>query len=728
MKSTLKIGGMTCASCARSVETVLAHLEGVEKANVNYANHSAQVEYDADAVKEKQFREAIESIGFEYIAEEIPASVLREKRVKTARNRFLISVILTLPVFVIGMFFMNLPYGEWISMVLTLPVLLIPGRHFFTTAWKRAKHFQANMDTLIALGTSVAFLYSAFNTIFPQWLLSRGLEPHVFFESAAVIITLILLGKWLEERAKAGTGAAVEQLAGLKSVTANRIADGKTEEVPIESVRVSDILLVKPGEKIPLDGKVTEGDSYVDESMITGEPVAVQKMSGEMVIGGTVNQKGSLKIEVTRTGEDTLISQIIRLVKEAQGSKAPVQKLADKISGVFVPVVIGIAIATFSAWLIFGGENAFPMAMTAAVSVLIIACPCALGLATPTAITVGIGRAANLGVLIRDAESLEHAGKTTVVITDKTGTLTEGKPVLNATFWTESADSQQLLPVLLALEGASEHPLAQSILHHFQPQNISAAQLDAFQSVSGKGVWGQVNDQKYYAGNAALMAEFGVEIPAEIREKAAAFSENGHSLVYFADDSSVMAVLGLKDPLKENSVKAVKALQHQGIEVHMLTGDNEGTARVVAAATGIEAYRAGLLPADKEAYVRDLQANGQHVAMLGDGINDAPALARAEVGIAMGTGTDIAMESAGITLVRGDLAQVPQAVSLSRKTMKTIRENLFWAFFYNVIMIPLAAGALFPLTGWMLSPMIAGGAMAFSSLSVVLNSLRLKIR
>lgn len=724
MKTTLKIGGMTCASCARSVATILEHLPGVEQASVNYASHSAQVDYDPAKVGEQQFREAISSIGFEFVGEEIPESVLRARRLSTARNRFLWAAILGLPVMVLGMVFMHEEWSKWISLFLSLPVLIIPGRHFFIQAWKRALHFQTNMDTLVAVGTGIAWIYSTINTVFPHWLNADPHKAHVFFESAVVIIALILLGKWLEEKAKAGTGEAMEQLMGLQVPLATRIKDGKREQIPIEQVRLGDVLEVRPGEKIPTDGVVIEGNSWVDESMISGESKPVEKKAGDPIIGATLNQSGSLEIKVEKTGEDTLLAQIIRLVREAQGSKAPVQDLADKISSFFVPAVMGLSLLTVTIWLGLGGTEMLPQAITAGLSVLIIACPCALGLATPTAVIVGIGRGAKRGILIRDAQHLEAAAKITTVITDKTGTLTQGTFEVVDEKW-DSEATEKAKTVLLALEQKSEHPLARAVERHLA--NISPATITRFESVAGKGIKGLEGEQEWLAGTQEWLWPKGMP-QSSLTQFGLNAAERGQSLIWLSMEGSPMGVLALEDPLKTSASEAIKALQDQGIVVRMATGDHPKAAQKVAQNLGIVDFRGGVLPNDKAEWVKNLQSQGEKVAMLGDGINDAPALALAEVGIAMGHGTDIAMESAGITLVRGDLTKVPEALRLAKITMRTIRENLFWAFFYNIAMIPLAAGAFFPLFGITLDPMVAGGAMAFSSLSVVLNSLRLKIR
>lgn len=692
---------------------------------MNYASNSAQVEYDAQKVGEDQFREAIQSIGFEYLREEIPDSVLREKRLAQAWNRWIMAAILALPVMVLGMVFMEETWSKWISMFLALPVLLIPGRHFFINAWKRAMHRETNMDTLVALGTGIAWIFSAVNTIFPHLLGHSAHGGHVFFESAVVIIALILVGKWLEERAKAGTSEALEKLMGLQAPMAVRIRDGVRETVPVEYLKAGDILEVRPGDKIAADGKVMEGSGWVDESMITGEAQPVEKTEGAKVVGATVNQSGSFQFQVTQTGDDTLLSKIIRMVRDAQGTKAPVQDLADRISSIFVPAVIGLSILTFVVWLVAGGWDSLPKAITSAVSVLVIACPCALGLATPTAIIVGIGRAANRGILIKDAQQLEAAAAITTVITDKTGTLTQGKFSVVDHVWSPDALPETASAVLLALEQKSEHPLARAMENHLE--GTQPSKLENFSNIAGQGIQAEVNGETWRAGKMEWAVQ-EKEIPTELAAWKNRNEAEGNSFIWLSCGGRVQGAWALTDPVKESTPEAISALKTQGITVCMATGDNAKTALKIGQQVGIDQIKAGILPEEKANWIKELQAKGEKVAMLGDGINDAPALALSDVGIAMGHGTDIAMESAGITLVGGNLAQVPEALHLSKLTLRTIRENLFWAFFYNVLMIPLAAGAFFPLFGITLNPMIAGGAMAFSSLSVVLNSLRLKIR
>lgn len=584
------------------------------------------------------------------------------------------------------------------------------------------------MDTLVALSTGIAFAFSAFNTIYPDFWHARGIHAHVYFEAAAVIIVFISLGKLLEERAKSNTSSAIKKLMGLQPKTVRAIIDGAEQEIPIATVQPGNILIVKPGEKIPVDGLVTSGSSYVDESMITGEPIAVEKKKGQQVFAGTVNQKGSFQFEAQKVGGDTILAQIIRMVQEAQGSKAPVQKLVDKIAGIFVPVVIGISILTFIAWMIFGGENAFTHALLTSVAVLVIACPCALGLATPTAIMVGVGKGAENNILIKDAESLETGHRVNAVILDKTGTITEGRPVVTELIWaSNSGRTSTYKQILLAIEARSEHPLAEAVVAKMEEEGVSRATIEQFESITGKGVRAILPDQSvYYVGNRKLIDENLITIDEHLSQVAASLQESAKTVIYFADSRKVLAVLAIADKIKATSQQAIHTLQQRGIAVYMLTGDNEKTAAAVAKEVGISHYKAEVLPSEKAGFVKELQQEGKVVAMVGDGINDSHALAQADVSIAMGKGSDIAMDVAKMTLITSDLQSVPKALQLSRKTVLGIRQNLFWAFIYNLIGIPIAAGVLYPINGFLLDPMIAGAAMALSSVSVVGNSLRLK--
>ena len=731
VKESFPVTGMTCASCAASVESVLKHTEGVFDASVNFANSSVLVEYDKE-LSPNQLQNALREVGYDIIIDaEDPSEVqqeLQQKHYQDIKNRTIWSAILTLPIFVLGMFYMQWEPGKWISLVLAFPILFWFGRSFFINAFKQAKHGKANMDTLVALSTGIAFLFSVFNTFFPEFWLSRGIEPHVYYEAATVIITFISLGKLLEEKAKSNTSSAIKKLMGLQPKTLKIIENGEEREIPISSVQVGQTILVRPGEKIPVDGEVSKGSSYVDESMITGEPVPVQKSQGEKVFAGTVNQKGSFQFTAEKVGGETLLSQIIKMVQQAQGSKAPVQKLVDKIAGIFVPVVLGISIVTFIVWMSVGGDNAFSQALLTSVAVLVIACPCALGLATPTAIMVGIGKGAENNILIKDAESLELGHKVNAVILDKTGTITEGKPLVTDIFWKDKLeDINEYKKVLLAIEAQSEHPLAEAVVNHLKDENIEKAEIASFESITGKGVKAQTeNGSPYYVGNHKLMLEKNIQIDASLMQTAESLEEKAKTVIFFGNENQVLAILAIADKIKETSKKAIAMLQERGIEVYMLTGDNSKTALAVANQVEITNYQGEVMPSDKAAFVEKLQADGKIVAMVGDGINDSHALAQANVSIAMGKGSDIAMDVAKMTLITSDLQSIPKALELSKRTVLGIRQNLFWAFIYNIFGIPIAAGVLYPVNGFLLDPMIAGAAMAFSSVSVVANSLRLK--
>lgn len=730
---SMPVLGMTCAACAVSVESIIGSQQGVDKAEVNYATQSVKVIYHPDEIQPAAFQKAVQSIGYDLIVAQEGAKELQEEaqknNYKALKKRMVWSLILTIPVVIIGMFFMDMPNGNYYMMALTTPVLFFFGRNFFINAWRQATYGKANMDTLVALSTGIAYVFSVFNTFNPEFWHSRGLHPHVYFEAAAVVIVFIMLGKLLEERAKSNTSSAIKKLIGLQPKTVVVITEHGEKEIAVADVQLGDQLLVRSGEKIPVDGEVYEGSSFVDESMITGEPVAVAKGVGDKVFAGTINQKGSFKFRAEKVGGETMLAQIIKLVQDAQGSKAPVQKLVDKIAGIFVPIVILIAIISLGAWLLFGGEHAFTQGMLAMVTVLVIACPCALGLATPTAIMVGIGKGAENGILIKDAEALELGYKVNAVILDKTGTITAGKPEVTHIEWAETLpkDKQILQQVLVALEQASEHPLAEAIVHHLKSEGIKGAAVSGFESLTGKGVMAIFEGEKYWAGSHKILTEQNVQVSDDLQSRVTKLQQLAQTVIYFTNATQVLAIVAIADQVKEGSVKAVKALKHARIEVYMLTGDNQHTAASVAAQVGIDHFQAEVLPSDKSDFVKKLQAEGKIVAMIGDGINDSQALAQADVSIAMGKGSDIAIDVAKITLVSSDLQQVPKALRLSKLTVKAIRQNLFWAFIYNLIGIPIAAGLLYPINGFLLNPMIAGAAMALSSVSVVGNSLRLKL-
>jgi Cu2+-exporting ATPase len=599
---------------------------------------------------------------------------------------------------------------------------------FFINAWKQARHKKANMDTLVALSTGIAFLFSAFNTFFPEFWHARGLHAHVYYEAAAVVIAFISLGKLLEEKAKSNTSSAIKKLMGLQPKTVKILADGAEQEIQIAQVKVGHRIIVRPGEKIPVDGVVVTGSSYVDESMISGEPVPVEKESGAKVFAGTVNQKGSFQFDAEKVGGDTLLAQIIKMVQQAQGSKAPVQKLVDKIAGIFVPVVIDIAALTFVAWLIAGGDNAFTHGLLTSVTVLVIACPCALGLATPTAIMVGVGKGAENNILIKDAESLELAHKVNAIILDKTGTITEGKPVVTDFIWKVQDEALMTYKqILYTLESQSEHPLAEAVVSRLHSEDVKRITLESFESVTARGVKGKLHGKTYFIGNKKFIDEAGAHADEEVQTIASRLQAEAKTVVYFSSEERVLAVIAIADKIKATSQAAIRSLQARGIEVYMLTGDNEQTAKAVATQLGLQHYKADVLPSDKAEFIKKLQQQGKVVAMVGDGINDSHALAQADVSIAMGKGSDIAMDVAKMTLITSDLQSVPKALNLSTKTVMGIRQNLFWAFVYNIIGIPIAAGVLYPLNGFLLDPMIAGAAMALSSVSVVGNSLRLRV-
>ena len=609
--------------------------------------------------------------------------------------------------------------------LLSAPVVFWLGRGFFVNAWQQLRHRSATMDTLVALSTGIAYLFSLFNLVFPEFWLSRGVEPHVYFEAAAVIIAFILLGRTLEEKAKGDTTASLKKLIGLQPKNAIVVAaDGTQTEIPISRIRVGDLLAVRPGEKIAVDGAVCEGDSYVDESMLSGEPLPVHKEPGTKVFAGTINQKGSFHFRAEKVGAATMLAQIIRMVQEAQGSKAPVQKLADKIAGIFVPAIIGIALLSFVLWLVFDPSGGLTHGILAAVTVLVIACPCALGLATPTAVMVGIGKGAEKGILIRDAVSLETAGKIDTVVMDKTGTLTEGKPVVTDIVWANGDDRAKA--VFFSLEKLSEHPLADAVVHYFA--GVPTLNVERFGSLTGKGIEGTVDGVRYFAGSRRLLDEQGIVVGKELNIEAQRLSAEAKSIVWFADSEQALAVAAIADRIKDSSVEAVRELQAAGIDVYMLTGDSRAVAGHIAEKAGIRHFEAEILPQDKAAFVKRLQTLGHKVAMAGDGINDSAALAQADLSIAMGGGSDIAMDVAQMTIISSDLRKIPEAIQLSKQTVRTIRQNLFWAFIYNLVGIPVAAGALYPVSGFLLNPMIAGAAMALSSVSVVANSLRLKYR
>jgi Cu+-exporting ATPase len=757
----LPITGMTCASCVNRVEKALKKTDGVLDASVNLATERATVTYAPGVADIASLQAAVEAAGYGVIAPtqddtaepEDAEAKARGAELADKHRKLIVAVAFGLPLFLLAMardFGLIQPWltpfwaaieaqmeaagghGEavdtlmhyparadilnWLFLLLAIPVQFYSGRDFYIHAWRALKARTANMDTLIALGSSAAFFYSA-------GLLAFNLPGHVYFETAAVIIALILVGKYLEARAKSQTSAAIRALIGLQPKTARVLRGGVEVEAPLAEVRVGDIVIVRPGEKVPVDGVITSGQSSLDESMLTGESMPVQKAVGDAAIGATLNRTGSFQFRATRVGKDTALAQIVKLVQEAQGSKAPVQRLVDQISAVFVPIVIGIALVTFAVWYFVGGD--FTQAMMFAVAVLVIACPCALGLATPTAIMVGTGTGAEHGILIKNAEALERASSLTTVVFDKTGTITEGQPAVTDVV-TNIGDAE-LLRLAASVERGSEHPLGEAVVRAAQARSLILEQPQGFEALAGHGVQATVDGHVILIGSPRLMQEQGIDT-AELQNDIARLQGEAKTAVVVAVGGQARGVLGIADPVKPTSPAAIAALKRQGVQVLMLTGDNRRTAEAIAGRVGLEPDEvlAEVLPEMKAAEVKRVQAAGRVVAMVGDGINDAPALAQADVGIAMGTGTDVAMETADITLLRGDLRSVAQAIALSKRTMGTIRWNLFWAFIYNVIGIPVAAGLFYPLTGWQLSPIIAAGAMAFSSVFVVSNSLRLR--
>ena len=737
VQETSPVLGMSCASCAARIEKTLNRQSGVKIAAVNYASATATVEYDPKNCSSEALQQAVQAAGYDLLINRDgntleEAEEAHNKKFTTLKLRTVWAVILSLPVIIIGMFFMDMPYANPIMWTLSTPIVFWLGRGFFSSAWKQLRHGSANMDTLVAISTGTAYLFSLFNMLFPDFWLSRGIHPHVYFEAASVIIAFILLGRLLEKKAKGNTSTAIKKLMGLQPKTVT-VVGNEERIVPIEQIRPGDIILVKPGERIAVDGIVTEGSSYVDESMLSGEPVAVSKQKDAKVFAGTINQKGSFRFRAEKVGTDTLLAKIIHMVQDAQGSKAPVQQLVDKIAGIFVPTIIGIAVLAFIVWMMLDGTDGFTHGLLAFVTVIIIACPCALGLATPTAIMVGIGKGAERGILIKDAESLEIAKKVNTVVLDKTGTVTEGKPVVSKLVWNTptttpnpSISSKDVLPdIFYSLEKLSEHPLADAVVNHLK-ESASIDDIQDFETITGKGVKGRTQGRIYFAGNLKLLEENRIAISRSLREEATRLTAKAQTVIWFADEENALAIAGITDRIKETSIRAVDELRATGIEVHMLTGDNETTAREIARKAGIAHYQASVLPQDKAAFISRLQAEGRKVAMVGDGINDSAALAQADLSIAMGGGSDIAMDVAKMTIISSDLTKIPEALRLSRLTVRTIRQNLFWAFIYNIVGVPIAAGILYPINGFLLNPMIAGAAMAFSSVSVVSNSLLLK--
>lgn len=717
-KKVYPVTGMSCAACAGSVSTILEAQDGVASAAASYGSNEAVIEFDPEVITTEKLREALQLVGYDLIVEskEKQAQIVEEgerKSLNLTRSNLIASALFSVPLVILGMFFPGVPYAEEIMWILSTPTLFLFGQRFFVNAVKQARHGLANMDTLVAISTGTAYLYSVSATLAPSFFLSRGIQPHVYFESAAVIITFILLGKYLEEKAKSSTSSAIKKLIGLQPSTTIRIENGIEVEVSIKEVLSGDRLRVQSGTRIPVDGQVLEGETDVDESMLTGEPLPVVKKKGDEVFAGTVNGSGSITMIARGVGSNTLLAQIVERVKQAQGSKAPVQKLADKIAGIFVPVVIAIAIISAIIWAFSGGENAFTHSLLAFVTVLVIACPCALGLATPTALMVGMGKGAENGILIKDAESLERAHAVNKVVLDKTGTLTVGKPSVAEYLWSEGV-TQEDKNVLSTLESQTNHPLAKSIMKFVASDDTATVDLQNFTTLPGSGLSANYKSQQYWVGSTKMA-----------RERLGKDLHDGYS-IYFGKNDSLLGAFAVKDELSENSIEAVQMMKKQGLQVAILSGDKSAEVSRIAGELGIDNFQSEVKPQDKSDYVRAAQKNGDVVAMIGDGINDAEALAQADVSIAMGSGSDIAIDTARVTLMTSDLRKAAKAIRLSRSTVTTIRQNLFWAFIYNIIGIPIAAGILYPMNGFLLNPMLAGAAMALSSVSVVTNSLRLK--
>lgn len=724
---TFPVLDMSCAACATRVEKTLNRQPGVYHAQVNYAAATATVEYNPQECTPETLKEAIQNAGYDLVIEtnaqkEKIAEDAHSRKYRQLKQRTIFSLMLSVPVAIIGMCFMDWTYANYVMWILSTPVVFWLGRDFYRNAWKQLKHRTSNMDTLVAVSTGIAYTFSLFNLFWPEFWLSRGIHPHVYFEAASVIISFILLGRLLEEKAKGNTSEAIKKLMGLQPATVTILTpEGQLKEIPVEQVQQGQRLVVKPGSRIAVDGTVYEGSSYVDESMLTGEPLPTEKIPGAKVYAGTINQKGSFSFIADKVGSETVLAHIIRMVQDAQGSKAPVQQLVDRIAAIFVPTILSIAVLSFLVWIWLDSSNGFTHGLLAAVTVTIIACPCALGLATPTAIMVGIGKGAENGILIKDAESLETARKVNAIVLDKTGTLTEGRPTV-----TDISDPLLQSPlgdVLFTLESASEHPLAQAIVQH---QTRQLLPMEEFESLTGLGVRGKINGTYYYAGNRRLLETHHLTVSPALTEEATRLSQEAKTVIWLADSQQALGLVAIADRIKPTSKEAVRQLQEMGISTYMLTGDNPETAQRIAAQCGITHFQAEVLPQQKAQFIKDLQKEGRIVAMVGDGINDSAALAQADLSIAMGKGSDIAMDVAKMTLISSDLNKITDAIRLSQATVRTIRENLFWAFIYNLIGIPVAAGILYPINGFLLNPMIAGAAMAMSSVSVVSNSLRLK--
>lgn len=728
---TLPVSGMSCAACAASVESMLTSLNGVFSASVNYATSTVQIRFNPLQVSLDQFQAALKPIGYDLVIsgddEDEAFEQLELKRHSTLRRRLVVAAIFSLPVFIISMLWHHPSVAvQWLLLALSLPVIFYSGQGFYLNVFRLGVRGKTNMDTLVAIGTAAAFALSLINTIFPDFIPGDGITAYVYYESAVVIITLILLGRYLEERSRGKASAAISKLMHLQPQTAIRLKGNIQEEVAIRHLLPGDTVLIRPGAVIPVDGIVVSGGSWIEESMMSGEPVPVFRKTGDPVLAGTINKDSVLQVTTLKTGKETTLARIIAMVDEAQNSKPPVQLLVDKISTVFVPAVILISIATFIIWALIIPDQPLTYAIVTSISVLIIACPCALGLATPTALIAAIGHGAGKGILFRDARSIETAGKTDILVIDKTGTLTKGKPELLEVLYPGNGPQDQINGIFSALTSLSAHPLSSAVAGGISTESTVIPEVEEFTDLPGKGISGKIEGKQYFAGSPAILKKAGIFPEEKVSGILSDYEKQAASLVFLTDSSEVLAIAALSDTLRDDAVQAVEALRNAGIEPFMVTGDNQASAAHIARLAGISRFRAAASPEEKAAIVSELQANGHRVAVAGDGINDTIALARADAGIAMGGGTDASREAAGITLTGHHLMQVAETILLSRKTNKIIKENLFWAFGYNVIAIPLAAGVLFPFTGLLLNPMIASAAMAFSSVSVVLNSLRLR--
>ena len=735
IKKTFSIKGMHCASCVMIIERSLKDVAGVKDAVVNLATNKATVTYNPDEVTEDKLTSAVSNVGYQAMVQEElktedETKATKQKELKSLRNKVAISLVLG-GLIVWGSFpgLINtapaLLQNFWIQLILATPVQFWIGFTFYRATIPALKHRTANMDTLVAIGTTMAYVYSVFITVFPSIVQSIGIEPLPYFDVATVIIGLILLGRYFETKAKAGTSEAIKKLIGLQAKTARVVRDGRETDIPISEVLIGDMVRVRPGEKIPVDGVMAEGESAVDESMVTGESLPVDKKKGDTVVGATINKTGTFTFRATKVGSNTMLAQIIKLVEEAQGSKAPIQRLADLVSSYFVPIVIMLAIFTFVLWYVFGPAPSLLFALLNTIAVLIIACPCAMGLATPTAVMVGTGKGAEHGILIKNATSLELAHKINTVVFDKTGTLTNGKPEVTDIIALGEMDETKSLAIAASLEKGSEHSLAESIVGEADNKQVSLFPVTKFQAIAGQGVEGIINNELFVFGNRKLMERERVDF-ASRQVDLERLENEGKTVMLLASKAKLLALIAVADTVKDSAKEGVQMLTGQGIEVVMITGDNKRTAEAIALKLGIKNVLAEVLPDQKESRVRELQKQGKKVAMVGDGINDAPALAASDVGIAMGSGTDVAIESADIVLVNKDIRSVATAISLSKKTMRTIKQNLFWAFGYNVILIPVAMGVLYPFFHLLLNPIFASVAMATSSVSVVSNSLLLK--